>query len=187
MTRPLTQWMAILLFLVPAVAQAQGLLVVTDPDIVVRLPRPIIIWPPPGPRPIPPIPRPRPIPESSYKIKDLEINARLVDQVAQVQVSQTFVNTGSRQMEVSFVFPLPYDGAIDQMTLLVDGKEYAAKMLKKDEARRLYEQIVRKNKDPALLEWMGTGLFRTSVFPVPAARAGRCRCAIRRCAARWRG
>ncbi len=36
------------------------------------------------------------------------------------------------------------------------------------EARRLYEEIVRKNRDPALLEWMGTGLFRTSVFPVPA-------------------
>ena len=31
----------------------------------------------------------------------------------------------------------------------------------------MYEEIVRKNRDPALLEWMGTGLFRTSVFPVP--------------------
>jgi Ca-activated chloride channel family protein len=39
--------------------------------------------------------------------------------------------------------------------------------LKAEEARRLYEEIVRKNKDPALLEWMGTGLFKTSVFPVP--------------------
>jgi Ca-activated chloride channel homolog len=54
------------------------------------------------------------------------------------------------------------------MTLLVDGKEYPAKLLDKDEARKLYEEIVRKNKDPALLEWMGTGLFKTSVFPVPA-------------------
>jgi Ca-activated chloride channel family protein len=166
MTRPLNRLVAILLFLTPAVAQAQGLLVVTLPDQQARLPRPIIIWPPPyPPHPIPP---PRPIPPSSYKIKELEVNARLVDQVAQVQVSQTFVNTGSRQMEVAFVFPLPYDGAIEQMTLLIDGKEYPAKLLDAKEARRLYEQIVRKNRDPALLEWMGTGLFRTSVFPVPA-------------------
>lgn len=164
MTRPLIRLTAVLLWLAPAVAQAQGLLVVTDPNQQARLPRPHIIWPPPHPpHPTPP----PPIPPSSYKIKQLEVSARLKDQVAQVQVSQTFVNTGSRQMEVSFVFPLPYDGAVDRMTLMIDGKEHPARLLDAKEARRLYEQIVRKNKDPALLEWMGTGLFRTSVFPVP--------------------
>ena len=167
MTRLATRLLVLAVFLVPAVAQAQGLLVVVDPHQRVRLPRPIIIWPPHPPHP--PIPHPRPTPPpDSYKIQELDVNARLVDQVAQVQVSQSFVNTGSRQMEVSFIFPLPYDGAIDRMTLLVDGKEYPATLLKSDEARRLYEDIVRKNKDPALLEWMGTGLFKTSVFPVPA-------------------
>lgn len=166
MARPLTRLLAILVFLAPVVAQAQGLLVVTDPHQRVRLPRPIIIWPPPHP-PRPPRPIPPPPPPATYKIKQLDVNARLIDQVAQVQVSQTFVNTGSRQMEVSFVFPLPYDGAVERMTLLIDGKEHPAKLLGAKEARRLYEQIVRKNRDPALLEWMGTGLFKTSVFPVP--------------------
>jgi len=160
MTRTLSRLTAIVVFLVPAVAQAQGLLIVTDPDRRARLPRPIIIHRPD--------PRPAPTPPASYRIKELQVQARLVDQVAQVQVSQTFENTGSRQLEVAFVFPLPYDGAITQMTLLVDGKEYAAKLLDAKQARRLYEAIVRKNKDPALLEWMGTGLFKTSVFPVPA-------------------
>lgn len=152
----------------PALALAQGVLVVTDPNVAVRLPRPgLIIWPPPPPHPPYPIPRPVP-PPVSYKIESLEVNARLMEQVAQVQVSQTFKNTGSRQMEVAFVFPLPYDGAIEQMTLLVDGKEFPARLLSAEEARRMYEEIVRKNRDPALLEWVGTGLFKTSVFPVPA-------------------
>src|SRR5215813_9663273 len=70
-------------------------------------------------------------------------------------------------MEVSFVFPLPYDGAVDQLTLLIDGKEFPAKLLDAKDARNMYEEIVRKNRDPALLEWMGAGLFKTSVFPVP--------------------
>ncbi len=156
---------AFLFLMITAMARAQGLLVVTDPNEQVRLPRPIIIWPNPIPRPVPPLP-----PES-YKIKELEVQARLIDQVAQVQVSQTFVNTGSRPMEVAFVFPLPYDGAIEQMTLLIDGKEFPARLLDAKDARRMYEEIVRKNRDPALLEWMGTGLFRTSVFPVPAGAA----------------
>src|SRR5262245_42778118 len=70
-------------------------------------------------------------------------------------------------MEVEFCFPLPYDGAIDRLTLMVDGKEFPARLLPAAEARAMYESIVRKNRDPALLEWVGTGLFKTSVFPVP--------------------
>jgi Ca-activated chloride channel family protein len=137
---------------------AQGVLVDVRVDHPFRLPRPIII-----PRPIPP----QPVPTTSYKIDSLDVNARLTDQIARVQVAQTFQNTGSATMEVCFMFPLPYDGAIDRLTLLVDGKEYEAKLLSKEEARRRYEEIVRKNRDPALLEWVGTGMFQTSVFPIP--------------------
>jgi Ca-activated chloride channel homolog len=146
-----------LLVAAPSLLRAQGVLVNVNTSESVRLPRPI--WPP--------RPRPEPEPASTYKIKSLEVSAKLQDQVAKVQVSQSFVNTGSRQMEVAFVFPLPYDGAIDQLTLLVDGKEFPAKLLDAKAARSMYEEIVRSNKDPALLEWMGTGLFKTSVFPVP--------------------
>lgn len=135
-------------------ARAQGVLI--EPDHWRRLPRP---W-------IAPVPQP----QTEYKIKSLEIQARLKDQVAQVQVSQTFVNTGTAQMEVQFVFPLPYDGAIDQLTLLVDGEELPAQLLPADKARARYEEIVRKSKDPALLEWLGNGLFQTNVFPVPPGK-----------------
>jgi Ca-activated chloride channel family protein len=142
----------------PEPARAQGLLVNVTPDQHVRLPRPTVIIT----RPAPHLP-----PHDEYKIKEIDVNARLQSSVAQVQVTQSFVNTGSRTMEVAFVFPLPYDGAIDRLTLMVDGKELPAKLLSKEEARRRYEEIVRKNKDPALLEWMGSGMFQTSVFPVP--------------------
>ncbi len=144
----------------------QGVLIIVDPPTPTPLPRPIIIYHPPHPHPRP---RPRPIPQppASYKIKELSVQARLVDQVARVQVTQSFVNTGSRQMEVSFVFPLPYDSAVDQLTFMVDGKEYAGKLLAADEARKIYEGYIRRNQDPALLEWIGTGMFKTSVFPVP--------------------
>src|SRR5262245_43448170 len=141
--------------LVPAAVFGQGVLIVIDPPHPVPLPRPI------------PRPRPAPPPPMSYKIKELDYHAKVVDQVAQVQVTQSFVNTGSAQMEVAFVFPIPYDGAIDRMTFMVDGKEYDAKLLQKDEARRIYEGYVRRNQDPALLEWVGYGMFQTSVFPVP--------------------
>lgn len=154
-------WIAIFAFTLsaamPVLVNAQGVLVVTDPSQRVRLPRPIL---PPRPQPTQP----------TYKIGEISVEARLVDQIARVQVSQTFENTGSSTLEAEFVFPLPYDGAIEQLTLLVDGKEYPAKLLAADEARKIYEEIVRKNRDPALLEWVGTGMFRTSVFPIPAGQ-----------------
>ena len=141
------------------VVSAQGVLIITNHPG--PLPRP---WPHPS---IPPHIRPTPPPSVSYKIKELAVQARITDQVARVQVSQSFVNTGSTQMEVQFLFPLPYDGAVDKLTLLVDGKEFPGKLMPAKEARSIYEAIVRSNKDPALLEWMGSGLFQTSVFPVP--------------------
>ncbi len=162
MARTLRSLAAIVLALIPSLLLAQGVLVDDQTDHQYRLPRPHI-WPHPGPRHRPP----RPEPEQSYKIQELAVHATVTDQVAKVQVSQSFVNTGSRQMEVSFIFPLPYDGAVDQMTFMVDGKEYPAKLLNAEEARRVYEAHVRRSEDPALLEWMGTGMLKTSVFPVP--------------------
>ncbi|MDR1290818.1 MAG: VWA domain-containing protein, partial [Planctomycetaceae bacterium] len=147
----------------------QGVLV-NEGSVAVQLPR-VIIFPPRRPHPpMPPMPRPEPV-ESSYAVKSLEVNTNITGQIADVSVSQTFVNTGKTQMEVSFVFPLPYDGAINSMTLLVNGKEYDAKLLDAKSARKTYEDIVRRNQDPALLEWIGNGMFKTSVFPIPAGES----------------
>lgn len=103
----------------------------------------------------------------SYEIREVAIDARVRDQVAEVQVSQTFHNPGSVQIESEFLFPLPEDGAVQNFVLLVDGRELPGRLLNKDEARRIYEEIVRTKRDPALLEYMGRGLYRTSVFPIP--------------------
>jgi Ca-activated chloride channel family protein len=103
----------------------------------------------------------------SYEIREVSIDARVRDQVAEVQISQTFHNPGSFQIESEFLFPLPEDGAVQNFVLLVDGRELPGRLLNKDEARRIYEEIVRTKRDPALLEYMGRGLYRTSVFPIP--------------------
>jgi len=103
----------------------------------------------------------------SYEIREVSIDARVRDQAAEVQVAQTFFNPGSVQIESEFLFPLPEDGAVQNFVLLVDGRELPGRLLNKDEARRIYEEIVRTKRDPALLEYMGRGLYRTSVFPIP--------------------
>lgn len=108
-----------------------------------------------------------PPPQSTYCIESLNVSSRIRGQLAEVQVEQTFVNTGSRTLEAQFLFPLPHDAAIDSMTLMVNGEELPAKLLDADHARRRYEDIVRRSKDPALLQWIDHGLYQTNVFPIP--------------------
>lgn len=140
--------LAVLLgLMLPALASAQGFLLPEDPgDRMWRRPRPVA---------------------ETYRIDRLEVDASIANQVATVAVSQTFENTCQQTLRVRFVFPLPYDGAIDQMTFLVDGEELPGRLIGADEARDQFEQYVRKMQDPALVQWMGTGTYETQVFPVP--------------------
>jgi len=110
---------------------------------------------------------PRPPLIQAYEIREVAIDARVRDQVAEVRVAQTFHNPGSTQIEAEYLFPLPEDAAVQDLVLMVDGKELPGRVLSKDEARRIYEEIVRTRRDPALLEYMGRGLFQASVFPIP--------------------
>jgi Ca-activated chloride channel family protein len=103
----------------------------------------------------------------SYEVREVNLDARVRDQVAEVQVSQTFHNPGSFPIDAEYLFPLPEEGAVQNFVLLVDGQELTGRLMAKDEARRIYEEIVRTRRDPALLEYMGRGLYRTSVFPIP--------------------
>src|SRR6516162_8407245 len=103
----------------------------------------------------------------SFEVREVSVDVQLRDQVAEVQVSQTFHNPGSFPLEAEYDFPLPEEGTIQSFVLLVDGREWPGRILSREEARRIYEEIVRTKRDPALLEYMGRGLYRTSVFPIP--------------------
>ena len=101
-----------------------------------------------------------------WAVKYHHVNMRVRNQVASVSIDQAFVNTGRGTIEVEYLFPVPPGAAIDSMTLIVGKKEYAARLLGAEEARRIYEEIVRRKKDPALLEYAGFGLFKTRAFPL---------------------
>jgi len=110
--------------------------------------------------------RPEIMVRGSWAVKYHHVRITVREQVASVAIDQEFVNTGQRAIEVEYLFPVPPSAAIDSMTLVVDGKEMAAKLLPAEEARRIYESIVRSKKDPALLEYAGFGLYRTRAFPL---------------------
>ena len=84
------------------------------------------------------------------------------------KVEQVFVNTGTRQLEAHYVFPLPKGAALQDFYLWINGKRTKGEMLEKQKATEIYEGIVRRLQDPGLLEYVDTDVFRARVFPVPA-------------------
>src|SRR4029434_2439900 len=63
-------------------------------------------------------------------------------------------------------FPLPSGAAFEALQLSINGEMVSGETLPADRARQVYEDIVRRMRDPALVEWMGAGMLRTRIFPI---------------------
>jgi len=98
--------------------------------------------------------------------KGSDVRVDLVDRVLRYEITETFVNRGSRLGEADYMFPLPKGAAFQDLKLSINGEMIAGETMSADRARRIYEEIVRSQRDPALLEWMGYGLFRARIFPI---------------------
>ena len=95
-----------------------------------------------------------------------DVTADLINGVLHYEVTETFVNRGSGIGEADYLFPLPKGAAFQDLKLSINGELVSGEALNAAEARQIYEQIVRQRRDPALVEWMGYGLLRTSIFPI---------------------
>lgn len=115
------------------------------------------------------IPRPRPGEHvAPLTVKYHRVSVEIRDQVARTSIDQVFVNNHDRDIEGTFIFPLPEKAAISEFALYVGEKKVEGEILDSREARRLYEDIVRRLKDPGLLEYIGRNTFRARVYPIPA-------------------
>ncbi|MGH7665550.1 MAG: VIT and vWA domain-containing protein [Gemmatimonadaceae bacterium] len=95
-----------------------------------------------------------------------DVRVVMRDRVLHFEVEEVFANRGGMIGEADYLFPLPKGAAFQDLKLSIDGEPVAGETLGADEARRIYEEIVRRQRDPALVEWMGHGLLRTRIFPI---------------------
>lgn len=100
-------------------------------------------------------------------VKHQRVDIHIKDGVATARIEQVFKNSTDRDLEAVYVFPLPENASIADFAMYINGKRMSGELVEKDKARSIYEDIVRRLKDPGLLEYMGGNLFRISVYPVP--------------------
>ncbi len=96
------------------------------------------------------------------------VNVEITDNVAKTKVTQVFYNRESRQLEATYLFPLPKGANVTDFAMFMNGKRVRGEVLERHEARRIYEDIVRRLRDPALLEYFDGKVFKVSIFPIPA-------------------
>jgi hypothetical protein len=119
-------------------------------------------------RPCRPIPRPRPRPlPNVLPVKSIKIDTRIDGQVATTRVEQVFRNDTPHTLEGTYFFPIPETAAIVEFAVWENGRKLVGEARSREEARRIYDDIVRRQRDPGLLEYAGKDLFQASIFPIP--------------------
>ncbi|MBC8032152.1 MAG: VWA domain-containing protein [Pyrinomonadaceae bacterium] len=109
------------------------------------------------------------------QISEVAADIRIVEQVATTTLDVGLTNPSDRQQEAEMLIPVPDGAVLRGFTFAGSAKEPTAKLLPKREAQAIYRSIVSKLKDPALLEFAGYNLVRSSVFPVSARGTQRVR------------
>jgi Ca-activated chloride channel family protein len=120
-----------------APAQAIGLLVPTDPSL-------------------PPL-----------RLVNHRVDVKIAERGATTHVDMTFDNPTPRPLEATFLFPLPKGAVVDELALWMNGRREVGKVMERQQARQIYESIVRRSRDPGLVEYVDSELVEVKVFPVP--------------------
>src|ERR1700730_2459772 len=99
-------------------------------------------------------------------IVDQKVTINIEDQVAVTRIEQAFRNHTGRELEATYLFPVPKGASVRKFTMWVNGVETPGEIVEADKARKIYTDIVSRSHDPGLLEYMNNQLIKLRVYPV---------------------
>ena len=117
-------------------------------------------------RPCIPRPVPQPFP-NALPVKSIQLDTKINGQIATTHLEQVFRNDTPYTLEGTYFFPIPETASIVEFAIWENGKKLVGEVRSREEARRIYDEIVRRQRDPGLLEYTGKDLFQASIFPIP--------------------
>ncbi|MBN1150218.1 VWA domain-containing protein [candidate division WOR-3 bacterium] len=115
---------------------------------------------------VPPEPYlPNPI---QVEVKYHHVDIELDHQFAQVHIDQEFYNPNNREVEGRYIFPIPEEAAVSDFVLWIEGEKVHGEIKDAEEAMRIYQDIVLRMIDPAILRYAGQDMFEARIYPFPA-------------------
>ncbi|BDW81725.1 marine proteobacterial sortase target protein [Erythrobacter sp. Dej080120_24] len=95
-----------------------------------------------------------------------DIVADVDGQTARVTVTQAFRNTSDQWMEATYLYPLPDNGAVDTLKMVVGDRIFEGRIKPKEEAREIYEEAKANGQKAGLVEQHRPNMFRNSIANV---------------------
>jgi len=99
-------------------------------------------------------------------VESVQIDTKIEGQVATTHVTQVFRNETGMVLEGTYFFPIPKGASVSDFAIWDGDRRLAGEVRPREEARRIYDGIVRRRRDPGLLEYAGEELFQASIFPI---------------------
>lgn len=115
--------------------------------------------------PEPPIPRPT-AGLFELELQEIRISTNIDQGIATTSLEQVFFNPTRHQLQGMYLFPVPENANYQDFRMEINGVETKGELLEADKARQIFEEIVRKSLDPALLEYMGKDMLQVRIFPI---------------------
>jgi Ca-activated chloride channel family protein len=99
-------------------------------------------------------------------IQETHVSVEMDAGLAKTTVELVVFNPGERIGEGTLLFPLPAHASVSDFYLWIGGKKVKGELLDKKQAAKIYQDIVRRMVDPALLEMTKYNVFKASIFPI---------------------
>lgn len=107
--------------------------------------------------------------QQKIRLTEQRVTVNISGRMAHTEIEQAFFNDRPSVLEGIYRFPLPGDGSISGLQLLVGNRWMEGEIVEKQRARQIFQQIVDATvpRDPALLEWERGNVFKLRIFPIP--------------------
>lgn len=115
-----------------------------------------------------PLPPGRIAPPMAWNVTRIatSIRATIEGRVARIEVEEQFRNNGGGMAEGTYLYPLAGEAVFQSLSLWMGETEMRGELMDATKARGIYEEIVRRRRDPALVTLAGHQLLRAQVFPI---------------------
>lgn len=101
--------------------------------------------------------------EVPLPLRATEVRARVLGQIATVNVEQQFANPFRKKIEAIYVFPLPESAAVSEFLMIVGDRRIRGLIREREEAEQLYEQAKAEGYTASLLTQERPNIFTQKV------------------------
>ena len=102
-------------------------------------------------------------PKGKCPLKHTDVKAEITGFLSRVTLTQEFENPFKEKIEAVYVFPLPQNAAVDDMTMVVGDRTVRGKILRREEAQAVYEAAKTGGQVASLLDQERPNIFTQSV------------------------